>query len=238
MKVSIIIPTLNEINTVKELLNQVDKVDLGHDKEIVVIDGNSTDGTQEVIKNFVKKRNYAKFIPEEKPEGKGRAVRKGIDKSTGDIIIIQDGDLEVSPFELPKLIEPIVKGESEVVYGSRFLKGRGQTPLVNYLGNRFVTLLMNILYFTRLTDIVTCHKVVKRSVLNGIELKAKSFDFDSEITARILRKKIKIKELPIKYVPRTVEEGKKLHWSDGFKVVKSIIKNRFSPKSSSLKFFY
>lgn len=228
MKLSVIIPTLNEINTVEELLNQVDEVDLGHDKEIIIIDGNSTDGTQEVIKDFAKKRDYVTFIAEKKPEGKGRAVRQGIDKSTGDIIIIQDGDLEVSPFELPTLIEPVASGESEVVYGSRFLKGRGKTPMMSYIGNRFVTLIMNVLFFTRLTDIVTCHKVIKRSVLNGVVLQAKSFDFDSEITAKILKKKIKIKELPIKYIPRTLEEGKKLHWSDGFKVVISILKSRFS----------
>jgi glycosyltransferase involved in cell wall biosynthesis len=228
MKVSIIIPTLNEMNTVKELLNQVDEVDLKQDKEIIIIDGNSSDGTQTIIRDFAKKRKYVTFIAEEKPEGKGKAVRQGIDRSTGDIIIIQDGDLEVSPFELPKLIEPIARGENEVVYGSRFLNGRGETPFVSYIGNRFVTLLMNILFFSGLTDIVTCHKVIKRSVLNGIELKAKSFDFDSEITAKILKKKVKIKELPIEYIPRTVEEGKKLHWSDGFKVVKSIFKSRFS----------
>lgn len=227
MKVSIIIPTLNEKDTVAELLDQVDKVDLKHDKEIVIIDGNSSDGTQDIIKDFAKKRNYVTFIAEEKPEGKGKAVRLGIDRSTGDIVIIQDGDLEVSPFELPKLIEPIARGEYEVVYGSRFLNGRGKTPLFSYLGNRFVTLLMNVVYFTALTDVVTCHKVIKRSVLNGIELKAKSFDFDSEITAKIIKKKIKIKELPIKYIPRSVEEGKKLHWSDGFKVAKSILRYRF-----------
>jgi len=228
MKVSIIIPTLNEIHTVRELLNQVDRVDLKYDKEIIIIDGNSGDGTHEVIKDFAKKRNYVTFIPETKPEGKGKAVRRGIDQATGDIIIIQDGDLEVSPFELPKLIEPIVKGECEVVYGSRFLNGRGDTTIVSYLGNRFVTFLMNILFFSRLTDVVTCHKVFKKSVLNGIVLKSKSFDFDSEITAKILKKKRKIKELPIKYKPRTAEEGKKLHWYDGFKVSISILKSRFS----------
>jgi glycosyltransferase involved in cell wall biosynthesis len=228
MKVSVIIPTLNEIHTVRELLDQVDRVDLKYDKEMIIIDGNSTDGTRDIIKEFAKKRNYVTFIAEAKPEGKGKAVRRGIDQAAGDIIIIQDGDLEVSPFELPKLIEPIARGECEVVYGSRFLKGRGETPVFSYLGNRFVTLLMNILFFTRLTDIVTCHKVIKKSVLNGIVLKSKSFDFDSEITAKILKKKIRIKELPIKYKPRTVEEGKKLHWSDGFKVAVSILKSRFS----------
>jgi len=228
MKVSIIIPTLNEIHTVRELLNQVDRVDLKFDKEMIIIDGNSSDGTRDVIKDFAQKRNYVTFIEETKPEGKGKAVRRGIDQSSGDIIVIQDGDLEVSPFELPKLIEPIAKGECEVVYGSRFLNGRGDTPIISYLGNRLVTLLMNILFFTRLTDIVTCHKVFKKSVLNGIVLKAKSFDFDSEITAKILKKKTGIKELPINYNPRTVEEGKKLHWSDGFKVSMSILKSRFS----------
>ncbi|MCI0470609.1 MAG: glycosyltransferase family 2 protein [Candidatus Aminicenantes bacterium] len=232
MKVSILIPTLNEIHTIAELLDQVDRVDFGYQKEIIIIDGNSSDGTQDIIKTFAAKRDYVTFIPEKKPEGKGKAVRKGIDRSTGDIVIIQDGDLEVSPFELPKLIEPIVKGENEVVYGSRFLDGRGQTPWISYLGNKFVTQLMNILFFTRLTDIVTCHKVIKRSVLNGIVLKARSFDFDSEITALILKKKIPIKELPIKYIPRTVAEGKKLHWSVGFKVALSIFKSRFSRRLS------
>ncbi|MCK4760905.1 MAG: glycosyltransferase family 2 protein [Candidatus Aminicenantes bacterium] len=228
MKVSIIVPTLDEIHTIGELLNQVDQVDMGHEKEIIIVDGNSADGTRDVIEDFAKKRSYVKFIFEDKAEGKGRAVRRGIDESTGDVIIVQDGDLEVSPFELPKLVEPIAKGEYEVVYGSRFLNGRGLTPISSYIGNRVVTTLMNVLYLVRLTDIATCHKIIKKSALNGIELKARSFDFDSEITARLLKKNIKIKELPIDYTPRTVKEGKKLRWSHGFRVVFSIIKNRFS----------
>ncbi len=226
MKVSVIIPTLNEVNTIEEVLMKVDRVDLGQ-KEIVIVDGNSKDGTQEVIKDFTKNRPYAQYIIEEKPEGKGRAVKKGLEKSTGDIIVIQDGDLEVSPFELPALLEPIVKSECDVVYGSRFLNGRGKTSVGSYIGNRIVTLLMNILFFRNLTDIATCHKVVKKSALNDIQLKSRSFDFDAEITAKLLKRKVKIKELPIDYLPRSVNEGKKLHWSVGFKVVLAIIKYRF-----------
>lgn len=227
MRVSIIIPTLNEIHTVGEILKQVDEVDLGPGKEIVIVDGNSKDGTQDIIKTFAENRPYVKCIFEQRPEGKGRAVRRGIEQATGDIIVIQDGDLEVSPFELPRLIKPILDGESDVVYGSRFLLGRGMTPVGSYIGNRIVTIFCNILFFTWLTDIATCHKVVRRSIMEDIELKSKSFDFDAEITAKLLKRKNKIKELPIVYVPRSVDEGKKLHWSVGFKVMAALIKYRF-----------
>jgi glycosyltransferase involved in cell wall biosynthesis len=228
MKTSIIIPTLNEHNTIGELLEHVDRVDLNCQKEIIIVDGNSTDGTQDIIRNFAEKRGeYTKFIFEDKPEGKGSAVRKGIDISTGDIIAIQDGDLEVSPDELPKLIKPILEGKEEAVFGSRFLKGRGATKIGSYLGNKIITLTLNLFFFTRLTDIATCHKVVKKSVIQNFELKAKSFDFDSEITTKILKTGVRIKELPIEYIPRSVEDGKKLHWSIGFKVILAIIKYKF-----------
>jgi len=229
MRVSIIIPTLNEVQTIGEILKQVDEVDLGPGKEIVIVDGNSKDGTQDIIKKFSGGRAYVKCIFEEKPEGKGRAVRRGIERATGDIIVIQDGDLEVSPFELPALIRPILDGESDVVYGSRFLHGRGKTPGGSYIGNRIVTFFCNILFCTWLTDMATCHKVVSRRVMEDIELKSKSFDFDAEITAKLLKRKNKIKELPIEYVPRGVDEGKKLHWSVGFKVIIALIKYRFIP---------
>lgn len=226
MRVSIIIPTLNEVNTIGEVLAKVDQVHLG-EKEIVIVDGNSGDGTQEIIERFAGARADVQYIIEEKPEGKGKAVKLGIEKSSGDIIIIQDGDLEVSPFELPALIKPIIDGECQVVYGSRFIPGRGQTPLGSYIGNKIVTWLMNILFLSRLTDIATCHKVVKKSAMRDIQLKSRSFDFDAEITAKLLKRKHKIKELPIRYIPRGVNEGKKLHWSVGFKVVLAIIKYRF-----------
>jgi len=227
MKVSIIVPTLNEVNTVEELLGLLDRVDFNQEKEIVIVDGNSGDGTQDIIKQFAATRPYVKYIFEKKPQGKGKAVKEGIAASTGDIVAIQDGDLEVSPFELPKLIKLIADGEYRVVFGSRFLEGRGATPLGSYLGNKIVTLAMNILFFSKLTDIATCHKVFVKSAMKDIELKSRSFDFDAEITAKLLKRKYKIKELPIKYIPRTVDEGKKLHWSVGFKVILAIVKYRF-----------
>ena len=226
MKLSVIIPVYNEEKTINKVIDTVKNVKLkGIEKEIVVVDDGSKDRTYENIKN----RKDAKLLRHAKNQGKGAAIRTGIKYATGDIIIIQDADLEYDPNEYSVLLQPIIDGKAQVVYGSRNLGRRVPSSGISYyLGGHALTLLSNILYGTRITDEPTCYKVFRAEVIKGINLKCKRFEFCPEVTAKVAKKGIKIYEVPISYHPRTKNEGKKIKWRDGFEAVWALLKYRFS----------
>ena len=239
-KLSIVIPAYNEENFILKLLDLVDSVDLSKlhvEKEIIIVDDGSKDKTVEMIRTW--KKPY-KLVVHEKNQGKGAAVRTGIQSATGDIILIQDADLEYNPHEYPILIEPIIKNEAEVVYGSRFLtaiqksnnmifvkKVYKNAYLLAYIGGRMLTWVTNILYLTTITDEATCYKVFKADVIKSITIKGNRFEWEPEVTAKILKKGIQIHEVAISYNPRTYEEGKKIKWVDGVQALWTLLKYRF-----------
>jgi glycosyltransferase involved in cell wall biosynthesis len=231
MKLSVIIPVYNEIQTIREILARVLQVDL--QKEVIVVDDFSTDGTREFLKEWVADRAnelndqvYVLFQP--KNMGKGAALRLGFKEAAGDIILIQDADLEYHPMEYFKLIEPILDGRADVVYGSRFLgsSSKGLTFL-QILGNHFITFLSNQFTSLHLTDMETCYKVFKKGILDHIHLKSNRFGFEPEVTAKIAKMNCRIYEVPISYSRRTYSEGKKIHWIDGLKAIWSILRYHF-----------
>ncbi len=221
MKLSIIIPVYNEQQTIGEVLRKVRAVKLGNiEKEIVVVDDSSTDGSREMILKEKKldpqtTKIHLSFIN----LGKGASIRLGLRYATGEIIIIQDADLELDPREYSKIIMPIVQGKAEVVYGSRFLKKNQNIPFKTRFANYFLTFLTNLLYGTRLTDMETAYKAFRRKVVDGLRLRALEFEFEPEITARIIQRGYQIYEVPIGYKPRTKEEGKKMSAVMGIEAV-------------------
>jgi glycosyltransferase involved in cell wall biosynthesis len=230
VKVSIVIPVRNEHDTVVQLIERVRAVDCGMPKELIVVDGASTDGTREALLALGEGPDLH-FVFEERARGKGRAVRTGFERATGDIVMVQDADLELDPSEIPSLLAPIAEGRTDVVFGSRFKgRGRGRTPLVGYAGNFGLTQAANILYGARLTDILTCYKVMRSHVARALELQCNGFDLDAEITCRLLRDGYPIVEVPVTYDPRGADEGKKLSPSVGWSVLRAILRVRFSPR--------
>ena len=228
---SIIIPVYNEEKTLARVLDKVCNVHLNIKKEMIIIDDGSKDNSRKIIKDFLKKKRNIKdlsikFFSKENG-GKGSAIRKGIELSLGDIITIQDADLEYDPQDYIKLIKPILEGEEEVVFGSRFLKKHVPLYKLYFLGNKFLTLLTKILFKAQITDMETCYKVFKKEIIKNIELRANRFDIEPEVTAKILRLGINIKEIPISYSPRSIEEGKKINWKDGIIAVWTLLYWRF-----------
>ncbi len=229
MKLSIVIPVRNERNTVVPLIERVRAVDCGMPKELIVVDGASTDGTREALLALGEALDLV-LVLEDRARGKGRAVRTGFARATGDIVMVQDADLELEPTEIPSLLAPIVEGRTGAVFGSRFKgRGRGATPLVGYAGNFGLTWAANLLYFTRLTDILTCYKVMRADIARSLDLRCNGFDLDAEITCRLLRGGHHIVEVPVTYNARSVDEGKKLSPSVGWSVLRAIVRVRFSP---------
>jgi glycosyltransferase involved in cell wall biosynthesis len=238
MKLSIIIPVYNEERTIFEVLRRVDGVKLprGIVKEIIVVDDGSEDTSKYRIqdaKSQLKIRNF-KFFQHKKNHGKGAAVKTGLKHATGDFVLIQDADLEYDPKDYSKLLKPIIDGKNKVVYGSRLKHyplrffGKGRTPFVtHYLGNKFLTFVTRLLYGNGVSDMETGYKVLKREVLEGIEIAARRFDFEPEITAKIMKRGYKIYEVPIKVNPRGYDEGKKISWKDGFIALWTLLKYRF-----------
>lgn len=230
MKVSIIIPVFNEAKTVAALVNKVLALDL--DKELIIINDGSSDGTRAALAPF---ESQPGITVSHSPVnlGKGASVRIGFALAQGDIITIQDADLELDPTEYYHLIEPIVRGEADVVYGSRFLGqslvGGKKGRLAFYLANRGLAVVTNVLYGSSLTDIETCYKVFRRSALADLRLRASRFEIEPEVTAQILKKGLRILELPIGYNPRTTSEGKKISWRDGFSALYTLIDQRLKP---------
>jgi glycosyltransferase involved in cell wall biosynthesis len=231
MKLSIIIPVYNEIQTIGEILARVLQVDL--QKEVIVVDDFSIDGTREFLKEWVADRanglkDQVHILFQPKNMGKGAALRLGFKEATGDIILIQDADLEYHPMEYFKLIEPILDGRADVVYGSRFLGSSSKGLTVwQILGNHFLTFLSNQCTDLHLTDIETCYKVFKKEILDHIHLKSNRFGFEPEVTAKIAKMNCRIYEVPISYSGRGYSEGKKIHWIDGLKAIWSILRYHF-----------
>ena len=228
MKLSVIMPAYNEEKTIREIVEKV--INISIQKEIIIIDDKSTDSTLSIINELkVQYNEQIIVLTHTKNRGKGAAIRTGIKEITGDIVIIQDADLEYDPNDYQKLIEPIIQKEEKVIYGSRFLnKSNNKHSYYSfYLGGRLVSLITNILYFQRLTDEPTCYKVFDADFLKSFPLQCEGFEFCPEITAKVAKKGIKIKELPIKYYPRKVDEGKKIKWYDGVEAIWTLVKYRF-----------
>ena len=222
MLLSVIIPAYNEIEFIDEILRKVKETP--YDKEIIVVDDCSTDGTRERL-NELKAADGVVVIFQEKNQGKGAALRRGIAAATGDIVLIQDADLEYDPREYPVLLGPILEGKADVVYGSRFLGGPHRVLYFwHYVGNSMVTLLSNMFTNLNLTDMETCYKVFKKEVIKTITIESDRFGVEPEITAKVARGKWRIFEVPISYYGRTYEEGKKITWRDGIKAFFTIVK--------------
>lgn len=221
---SVIVPVYNERETLSEILDRVRAVDLK--KEIVVVDDGSTDGTKDVLREEEKKGDL-KVLYHMTNRGKGAAVRTGLEHASGDFVIIQDADLEYDPRDYPKLLQPILEGQAEVVYGSRFQAFKENMFFSQALGNSIVTLVTNLLYGTALSDMETCYKVFKAEVIKTIPLHSRRFELEPEITAKLLKRGYCIHEVPISYQGRKYHQGKKLTWRDGITALWTLIKYRF-----------
>lgn len=219
---SIVIPCYNERENIIEILDKVDRAQIPH-KEIIVVDDKSTDGTRDILEEKVRAR-VAQIVYHKENGGKGAALKTGFAHATGDIVIIQDADLEYDPLEYPKVIAPIINGEADVVYGSRFLHTKAKGYMANRLANRFLTSFSNLFTHLHLTDMETCYKAFKREIIQSVDIEEKRFGFEPEITAKIADMKVRVKEVPISYYPRTNEEGKKIGFKDGLRAIYCILK--------------
>ena len=224
MKLSILIPCYNEEKTIKTLLKKV-KSNINPDDEIIVIDDFSNDKTQDILKNEIT-NNICKVIYNKKNHGKGYSIRKGIAAATGDIILIQDADLEYDPNDYKKLIDPIKNNIADVVYGSRFIGFKDRRVLFFWhtIGNKFLTLLSNMMTNLNLTDMEVCYKAFRSEILKKLKLEENRFGFEPEITAKISKMDLRIYEVGISYYGRTYDEGKKIGWKDGFRAIYCILK--------------
>jgi glycosyltransferase involved in cell wall biosynthesis len=244
-KLSIVIPVYNEKNTIDEILRRV--LDTDPRKEVIVVDDCSTDGTKQILESMAARQASGdgsapaqdgadsialrdlRFFFQAQNQGKGAALRRGFAQTTGDIVLVQDADLEYDPRDYAKLLEPILDGRADVVYGSRFLGGPQRVHYFwHYVANKFLTLLSDIFTNLKLTDMETCYKVFRKEVLQGIQLRSDRFGFEPEITAKIAKHNWRIYEVPISYAGRTYEEGKKITWKDGVKALWYIVRFTFS----------
>lgn len=222
-------PVYNEARTIHQIIDRVEAADLGEvRKELIIVDDYSKDGTREILKELSRESGH-KFYFHGQNMGKGAALRTALTYAAGDIILIQDADLEYDPAEYAELIKPILEGRADVVYGSRLSGGKVSRAFNywHYLGNRMLTFITNILYNATLSDMETCYKVFRADVIKNILIKSNRFDFEPEITAKVLKRKHKLYEMPISYYGRDFSEGKKITWRDGFAAVWTLIKYRF-----------
>ena len=221
MKLSIIVPVYNEEKTLEKIVDKVQKVDFEDVKtELIIIDDCSRDNSWNVINSLSKKHKNIRIYKQKKNMGKGAAIRKGFENALGDIIVIQDADLEYNPEEFKKMLKIILNGKSKVVYGSRLLgKSKGFTIWSHYYGNKLLSLLTRILYGKKITDMETCYKMMTKEVAKKIKLVSNKFDIEPEITAKIIKMNYKILEIPINYEGRSFKEGKKISWKDGLKAI-------------------
>lgn len=226
-KITVLIPIFNELNTIKIILQKVEDADFcGLEKEIILIDDFSTDGTRGILEEL---KDKYKILYHDENMGKGAALRTGFEHVTGDIVIIQDADLEYEPVDYKPLIQLILDDKADVAYGSRLTGGKPSRSFMftHLLGNKFLTLLTNVLYNTTLTDMETCYKAFKSEFIKGIVIKSNRFDFEPEITAKVLKRGARLYELPISYYGREYEDGKKITWKDGFHAILALVKFRF-----------
>ncbi|NIS81467.1 MAG: glycosyltransferase [Anaerolineales bacterium] len=226
MKLSIVMPVYNEKPTIEEILRRVEDSELV--SEIIIVDDGSSDGTRELLHEIAPEHPQVQLILHEKNQGKGAAVRTGIKAANADLILIQDADLEYDPKDYPALLVPIEEGKADVVYGSRFLGGpRRATMFWHMVANKLLTFMTNLLYNSILTDMETGYKLFRRDVIQSIPLNARRFDFEPEVTAKLLKRRIRIFEVPISFNPREYSEGKKIGLKDAFEAVWTLLKYRF-----------
>jgi glycosyltransferase involved in cell wall biosynthesis len=222
---SVVMPVYNERTTIDEIIRRVLAIPLRI--ELIVVDDGSKDGTRDILSALVKELNF-KLVFQPRNAGKGAALRRGFEEVTGDLVIIQDADLEYSPEEFPELIQLIVEGRADVVYGSRFLGRHRVFLFTHYAGNRLLTLITNVLYNTMLTDMETCYKVMRTEVLRSMKLESDGFGIEPELTAKIFKRHYRVYEVPITYDGRGYDEGKKITWRDGVVALWVLLKYRFT----------
>ncbi len=226
-KISIIIPVYNEVDTLREIISKVENVPFcGLEKEIILVDDCSNDGSSSILNDYTEKYVVLKH---EINLGKGAAIRTALEKVTGDIVVIQDADLEYDPIDYEKLLPLVLENKADVVYGSRFLtnQGNGSFMLTHYLGNKALTLITNLLFNVTLTDMETCYKVFRSEFIKNVKIESNRFDFEPEITAKVIKMGARIKEVPVSYYGRLHAEGKKITWKDGIHAIRALIKFRF-----------
>lgn len=223
MKISVIIPVYNEKNTIREIIRKVNAVNL--EKEIIVVDDCSDDGTKMALEDI--NDIPLKVLFHEKNMGKGKAVRTGLENANCDIVIIQDADLELDPNDYLKLINPIETGEADVVYGSRILNYTWKRSFKTFVANQLLALFTNILYRATFTDVMTCYKIFPTRILRSLNLKSVGFEMETEITAKVAKRKLRILEIPISYYPREFREGKKIKWKNAWKILFTLLIYKF-----------
>jgi len=223
---TVIVPVYNERTTVAEIVRRVRAVDVPLAVDVVVVDDGSSDGTDKVLAAI--EDSTVRVVTHQRNQGKGAAIRTGLAQAKGDLVLVQDADLEYDPDDWPRLLDPILKHKALVVYGSRFTGERKNMMPLHWIGNRFLSLVTNLLYSSTLSDMETCYKLFDKRILDGLIVVSNRFDFEPEITAKVLRRGYRIYEVPISYAGREVAEGKKITWRDGIGAVKALVKFRFT----------
>jgi glycosyltransferase involved in cell wall biosynthesis len=224
---TIIVPVYNEVRTVRAVIDRLLSIELPVAREILIVDDASTDGTRDVLTDAVREGVAVQVLRADRNGGKGSAIRLGMERARGTIIAIQDADLELDPQQLASLVTPILGSETEVVYGSRFLTGGSDAPWLTVAANRLLTAVTNLLYRSALTDMETCYKIMRADVARSLRLDANRFDIEPQITARLLRRGHRIKELPVRFDARSRAQGKKIGWRDGLRALQVLAAERF-----------